>query len=88
MNPIENLKQFLLPGFVLDIVLSVTIMRMARTMMLEVMRQDYISGINTVMASVILVNNLVVDLTYAYLDPRLRTNRGESEECKKRPEEK
>lgn len=37
-------------------------------------RRDYpvISGINLVIASVVLVVNLLVDLTYAYLDPRIR----------------
>jgi len=40
-NPIENLKMFILPAIVLGINLSGTTMRMTRTMMLEVLRQDY-----------------------------------------------
>ncbi len=136
-----NLGQFALPGIILGLVMSGTTMRMTRTMMLEVLRQDYIrtawakglreravvfrhamknamipvitivglqlpvliggtviveqvfnlpgigrlmldalskrdypiiSGINIVLASFVLVINLVVDLTYAYLDPRIR----------------
>jgi len=35
--------------------------------------RDYpiVSGINTVIATLILVNNLLVDLTYSWLDPRV-----------------
>ena len=131
----------MLPGFIMGMVMSGTTMRMTRTMMLEVLRQDYIrtawskglrervvifrhalknalipvvtivglqlpvliggsvvleqiftlpgiglllieainkrdypiiSGINLVMASFILLANLVVDVAYAYLDPRVQ----------------
>ncbi|ARB46637.1 ABC transporter permease [Alloalcanivorax xenomutans] len=41
-NPLENLKTFLLPSLILGTSLSAVIMRMTRTMMLEVLRQDYI----------------------------------------------
>lgn len=41
-DPIENLKVMLLPSVVLGASLSAVIMRMTRTMMLEVLRQDYI----------------------------------------------
>ncbi len=140
-NPGANLVQFIIPAFILGMFLSGTIMRMTRTMMLEVLRQDYIrtawskglkervvimrhalknamipvvtvigleipvmvggavileeifnlpgigrlllevisnrdytmlSGINLFMAIVVLVINLGVDLTYSYLDPRVR----------------
>jgi len=140
-HPGSNLLQFLIPAVILGGVLSGTTMRMTRTMMLEVLRQDYIrtawskgltewtviirhamknalipvvtivglqvpiliggavvieqifclpgvgrlmidainkrdyvviSGINVVLASVVLVNNLMVDLTYGYLDPRVQ----------------
>jgi len=140
-NPIENLGQFMIPGVVLGLVLSGTTMRMARTMMLEVLRQDYVRtawakgltertvvmrhalrnalipvlttmglnvpimiggtviieqifclpgmgryfldalskrdyttvcGLNLVIACFILVANLLIDLSYAYLDPRIR----------------
>jgi len=140
-NPIENFKQFIIPAAILGMVLSGYTMRMTRTMMLEVLRQDYIrtawskglrervvivrhalknalipvvsiaalqipvliggsviieqifslpgmgryfleaiadrdytivSGINIVVASVVLLNNLVTDMTYAYLDPRVQ----------------
>jgi len=140
-NPFGNLVQFILPGAILGMYLSGTTMRMTRTMMLEVLRQDYVrtawskglrerivvlrhalknalipvttvvgllipvliggtiileeifalpgmgrlliqalnkrdytivSGINILLAVVVLVTNLVVDLTYAYLDPRIR----------------
>ena len=37
-----NLFQFMIPGFILGMVMSGTTMRMTRTMMLEVLRQDYI----------------------------------------------
>jgi peptide/nickel transport system permease protein len=140
-NPGANLLQFLIPGVIMGMVMSGTTMRMTRTMMLEVLRQDYIktawskglreravvarhalrnalipvvtivglqlpvliggsvvmeqifvlpgigqlminaigqrdypiiSGINVMMASAILVVNLLVDLTYGWLDPRIR----------------
>ena len=37
-------------------------------------KRDYvvISGINVILASVVLVNNLMVDLTYGYLDPSVQ----------------
>ncbi len=139
-DPIGNLGQFILPAFIMGMLMSGTTMRMTRTMMLEVLRQDYIrtawskgltertvivrhalknalipvvtivgmmvpmligglvvieqifclpgmgrlmiealnkrdypvvSGINVMLACVILVVNLVVDLTYGYLDPRV-----------------
>ncbi|MDZ4230233.1 MAG: ABC transporter permease [Dehalococcoidales bacterium] len=139
-NPVGNLKQFIIPAFVVGTVFTGTIMRMTRTMMLEVLRQDYIrtawakglservivlrhalknalipvvtilgmqlpiviagavvtetifalpgigfylleaigrrdypviSGINLIVASFVVVINLLVDITYAYLDPRI-----------------
>lgn len=41
-NPLQNLGMFLIPAVVLGMVISGTTMRMTRTMMLEVLRQDYI----------------------------------------------
>jgi peptide/nickel transport system permease protein len=139
-NPIRNLEQFILPALVLGMGLSGITMRMTRTMMLEVLRQDYVrtawskglqektvvmrhalknalipvvtiiglqlpiliggsvileqifalpgigrllidvinkrdyamlSGLNLVMAVMVMLINLLVDLTYAYLDPRV-----------------
>ncbi len=139
-DPLDNLRQFIVPSVILGMVLSGTTMRMTRTMMLEVLRQDYIrtawakglrerivvfrhalknafipvvtivgmqlplliggsailesifalpgvgsllikvinnrdypiiSGINIVMATVVLLMNLAVDIAYAYLDPRV-----------------
>ena len=140
-NPGGNLIQFLLPGFLMGTQMSGSLQRMIRTMVLEVMRQDYIrtawskglgertiiirhalknammpvitiagmmlpmliagsviieqifclpgvgrltfealtqrdypiiSGINLVMASTVLTMNLIVDITYAWLDPRVQ----------------
>jgi len=140
-NPIENLKQFIIPAVILGMVLSGYTMRMTRTMMLEVLRQDYIrtawakglrervvilrhalknalipvisiaalqipvliggsviieqifclpgmgryfldaiadrdytivSGINLVVATIVLLNNLATDITYGFLDPRVQ----------------
>jgi peptide/nickel transport system permease protein len=136
-----NIIQFIIPGLLMGMAGSGVTMRMMRTMMLEVLRQDYIrtawskglrervvvirhamknamipvitivglqlpvviggtvimeqifnlpgmgrfmieslsrrdysiiSGLNLMMASVILVANLLVDLTYGWLDPRIR----------------
>jgi len=41
-NPGKNLLQFIVPAVILGLALSGTTMRMTRTMMLEVLRQDYI----------------------------------------------
>ncbi len=41
-DPIENLKQFIIPAGIMGMFFSGTTMRMTRTMMLEVLRQDYI----------------------------------------------
>jgi peptide/nickel transport system permease protein len=41
-NPGQNLQMFLVPGIILGMGLSGITMRMTRTMMLEVLRQDYI----------------------------------------------
>lgn len=140
-DPIENLKQFIIPAAILGMSLSGITMRMSRTMMLETLRQDYIrtawakglrermvisrhamknalipvvtiaafqipmmiggsviieqifslpgmgryfldaisgrdytivSGINLVIGTVVLLNNLVTDMTYSFLDPRVR----------------
>ena len=137
----KNIVQFIIPGLLMGMVMSGVTMRMTRTMMLEVLRQDYIrtawakglrervvvvrhamknamipvitivglqlpvliggtvimerifnlpgmgrymldalsirdypiiSGVNVVMATVILFANLLVDLTYGWLDPRIR----------------
>ncbi|MFC1897449.1 ABC transporter permease [Chloroflexota bacterium] len=140
-DPLANIGQFILPAIIMGMYMSGTTMRMIRTMMLEVLRQDYIrtawskglrertviarhalknalipvitvvglqvpvliggsvvlesifglpglgllllhsihlrdypyiSGINLIIAGIILVVNLLVDLTYGYLDPRVR----------------
>ena len=137
----QNLLQFLLPAVIMGMVISGTTMRMTRTMMLEVLRQDYIrtawskglkertiiirhamknalipvitiiggmiplliggtviieqiftlpgigrltftaltrrdypviSGINVIIALVVLIMNVIIDLAYGWLDPRIQ----------------
>jgi len=139
-DPWANLIQFVIPAFILGMAMSGTTMRMTRTMMLEVLRQEYIrtawakglseravilrhalknalipvitiiglnvpiiiggsviieqvfnlpgtgrllvesvsnrdytiiTGLNVFMASFVLLVNLAIDLTYAFLDPRI-----------------
>ncbi|MBI4764034.1 MAG: ABC transporter permease [Deltaproteobacteria bacterium] len=41
-DPLKSLSQLVAPSFILSIALSAGIMRMTRTMMLEVMKEDYI----------------------------------------------
>jgi peptide/nickel transport system permease protein len=41
-NPLANLKEYILPAIVLGMGLAGITMRMTRTMMLEVLRQDYV----------------------------------------------
>ena len=140
-DPWGNLRQFIIPAFLMGTGMSATTMRMTRTMMLEVLRQDYIrtawskglsgamvinrhalknalipvvtvvgmqmpvliggtvimeqifvlpgvgrlvieavqgrdytmiSGINVFLAAFVLIVNLIVDISYAFLDPRIR----------------
>jgi peptide/nickel transport system permease protein len=140
-DPLGNIGMFIIPAILVGSVMSGTTMRMTRTMMLEVLRQDYIrtawskglkervvvirhavknalipvvtiiglqmpiliggsviveqifvlpgigrlmvnaltlreyslvSAINLLSATVVLLITLVVDLTYAFLDPRIR----------------
>ena len=140
-DPLQNLGQFIVPALVLGVLMSGLVMRMTRTMMLEIIRQDYIrtgwskglkekvvilrhalpnalipvitvigymlpwviggtiiierifglpglghlliqaindrdypviSGITIFAAIIIMLANLVIDLTYALLDPRIR----------------
>ena len=140
-NPLVNIRNMILPAFCLGAAMSGSTMHMMRTMMLEVLRQDYIrtawakglserviiprhamknalipvitiigiqmifliggsviietifrmpglgrhfvysitqrdytmvSGINLCLASVVVFMNLIVDICYAYLDPRIR----------------
>jgi peptide/nickel transport system permease protein len=42
VDPAQNLSQLILPAFILGTAMSALVMRMTRTMMLEVLRQDYI----------------------------------------------
>ena len=140
-DPLGNLEVFLIPSLILGTAMAAATMRMTRTMMLEVLRQDYIrtawskglrerivvirhaiknalipvvsliglqlpilvggavimenifnlpglgrlmltaltdrdypviSGINMFFATVVVGINLLIDLVYAYLDPRVR----------------
>ena len=140
-DPLGNLGVLIIPSLILGTAASATTMRMTRTMMLEVLRQDHIrtawskglneravivrhaiknafipvvtliglqlpilvggsvimenifnlpglgrlflnaltnrdypvvSGVNLVISSVVLLNNLFIDLIYPYLDPRVR----------------
>ena len=140
-DPIGNLGMFLIPAFVLGMWLSGITMRLTRSMMLEVLRQDYVrtawskglrervimlrhvlknamipvvtmiglqlpvliggavvieylfslpglgalvvsslvdrdytivSGVNLIITGFVLVVNVLVDLSYAWLDPRIR----------------
>jgi len=140
-DPIKNLSQLLAPSLILSLARSANIMRMSRTMMLEVMREDYIQtarakgltgwvvivrhalknamipvltmtgmqlailiggtvimesifvlpgigrylmdsitwrdypaiqGVNLIMCTTIITLNLIVDLLYGFIDPRIR----------------
>ena len=140
-DPLGNLGMFFIPALILGTAMSAATMRMTRTMMLEVLRQDYIrtawskglrervvvvrhtvknalipvvtliglqlplliggavimenifnlpglgrlmvdalesrdypvvSAINLIFATTVLVINLIIDLLYAFLDPRVR----------------
>ena len=140
-DPLGNLAQFIIPAFITGMFMSGVTMRMTRTMMLEVLRQDYIrtafakglkerlvvsrhalknalipvitivglelpllvggtviieqifalpgigrllldslhirdytvvAGINLIIATAVVVTNLLVDMSYSYMDPRVR----------------
>jgi peptide/nickel transport system permease protein len=143
VDPWGNIKQFILAAFITGIAGSAGMMRLTRTMMLEVLRQDYIrtawskglneravlikhavknafipvvtvmgaqiptlisgqiimeqifalpgmgrafitalnqrdypiiSAINTIIATLVMFANILVDISYAWLDPRIRYN--------------
>ena len=140
-DPLGNLGMFLIPGAILGTAMAAATMRMTRTMMLEVLRQDYVrtawskglkeravvlrhavknaiipvvtlvgmqlpilvggsvimenifnlpglgrlmlnalenrdypvvSGINLLFGTAVVAGNLLIDLAYAFLDPRIR----------------
>jgi peptide/nickel transport system permease protein len=140
-DPLANLSQFVLPALILGCTLSASVMRMTRSVMLEVLREDYvrtawakglresaviarhvlrnamipvatitglhlstliggtvimesifvlpgmgrflldamtwrdypvIQGVNLVLATGVIVLNLLIDLVYGFLDPRIR----------------
>ena len=140
-DPLGNLGMFLIPGVILGTAMAAATMRMTRTMMLEVLRQDYVrtawskglkekavvlrhsvknaiipvvtlvglqlpilvggsvimenifalpglgrlmlnalenrdypvvSGINLLFGTAVVVGNMLIDLAYAFLDPRIR----------------
>ena len=140
-DPLGNLGMFLIPGAILGTAMAAATMRMTRTMMLEVLRQDYVrtawskglkekavvlrhavknaiipvvtlvglqlpilvggsvimenifalpglgrlmlnalenrdypvvSGINLLFGTAVVVGNMLIDLAYAFLDPRIR----------------
>lgn len=140
-DPLANLLQFMLPALILGVALSASLMRMTRSMVLEILREDYvrtarakglrepvviarhvlknamipvvtimglqfsaliggtvimesifvlpgmgrflldaitwrdypvIQGINLCLATGVIVLNLLVDIVYAFLDPRIR----------------
>jgi peptide/nickel transport system permease protein len=147
-DPLANLAQFMLPATIMGMYMSGTTMRMTRTMMLEVLRQDYIrtawakglrervviirhsvrnasipvvtliglmlatllggsvileeifalpglgrymleavgrrdyivlAGGTLVLAVTVVLANLLIDISYAWLDPRIRSARTETE---------
>src|SRR5262249_61338574 len=41
-DPMKNLSQLLLPAIILGLALSASVMRMTRSMVLEVLREDYV----------------------------------------------
>ena len=140
-DPIGNIKMMLIPAAILAMILSGQVMRMTRTMMLEVLRQDYVrtayakglgewvviarhtvknamipvitligislpfliggslvieqifalpgigrlmlssleggdyttvSGVNMVVAIFVVMFNVIIDISYSWLDPRIR----------------
>ena len=119
-DPLGNVGVFIIPSLILGTAMSAATMRLTRTMMLEVLRQDYIrtawskglkervvimrhalknafmpivnlpglgrlmvmalterdypvvSGVNLFFATAVVGINLMIDLLYPYLDPRVR----------------
>ena len=140
-DPLGNLRMFIIPSLILGTAMSAGIMRLTRTLMLEVLRQDYVrtawskglnervvvmrhalkntliplvtavggmlpllvggsvimenifnlpglgrlllnalanrdypvvSGLNLVFATIVMLNILIIDISYAWLDPRVR----------------
>src|SRR6267378_3990648 len=75
VDPIQNLKQMILPALILGTSLSAITMRLTRTMMLDAISQrDYpiITGVSLVIGLSVMLINLAVDLSYGLLDPKVR----------------
>jgi len=87
-DPIRNIQQLILPGFAIGFVSAAVLMRIMRSSILEVIgmagtgrllvqainQRDYplIQAMVMMVAVVVLVVNLLVDISYAWLDPRIR----------------
>ena len=86
-DPLGNLGMFFIPALILGTAMSAATMRMTRTMMLEVLRQDYIrtawsKGLTEKVIIIrhairnafipVLLSALLIDMLYPYLDPRIR----------------
>ena len=59
-------------GIIIELIFALP--GLGRLLMESITRRDYaiVSGVNVLLASLILVNNLIIDLSYAFLDPRIR----------------
>ena len=79
-DPLAHIGMFIIPGLILGTYLSAATMRLfnlpglGSLLVASLGLRDYpmVSGINLFFATFILVNNLLIDLLYAYLDPRIR----------------
>jgi ABC-type dipeptide/oligopeptide/nickel transport system permease component len=47
---------------------------LGRLMLLALQDRDYtvVSGVNLVFGTVVVLNNIIIDVVYAFLDPRIR----------------
>jgi peptide/nickel transport system permease protein len=110
VDPLQNLKIMIVPAVVFGVTRAGPIMRITRSALLDVMRQDYIrtawskglperaivvrhalknalipvvsrldypvvQSVNLILATLVVGLNLAIDLTYAFLDPRIRYGR-------------
>ena len=77
MLPVVTMVGLMLPVMVGGAVIVETLFQLpglGSLLVFAIERRDYIvvSGINLVVAGFVLVVNLLIDLTYSFLDPRIR----------------
>jgi len=73
-NLLKNIHQSFLPVICLSLMGWAVIARQTRSSMLEVIAQDYqvVQSATLIVATIVILVNLIVDISYGWIDPRIR----------------